>query len=83
MQKALDFSDKKQIKYITTDRLFGESMNSSHLPLWIEMRANKFLTVPIGGIWNEIKASEKLNYNIAHWQTHGYGQWMFFNKKYP
>jgi hypothetical protein len=64
----------EQIQNITSDRLFGEAMNSSHLPLWIEMGASKLLTAAIGGTWDEKKALEKLNYNIDHWKSYGYGQ---------
>lgn len=68
------------IKNITTPRLVGEAMNYPHLQLWVEMGANQEMTATLGGPWDEKKALEKLEYNIDHWTTFGYGQWFFFNK---
>ncbi len=67
------------IKNIKTERLCGEAMNPSHLSYWIDMGVNVDLTRTLGGPWDEKKALEKLQYNINHWNTYGYGQWFFFN----
>lgn len=69
------------IHIITTKRLRGEALNESHWPIWKAMGANPILMETLGGAWHEIKAREKFLFNLAHWDTNGFGQWMFFSKE--
>jgi RimJ/RimL family protein N-acetyltransferase len=69
------------IHIVTTNRLQGEAINPSHWPIWKEMGSNPILMATLGGVWDEKRALEKLESNISHWNKHGFGQWMFFDKE--
>jgi RimJ/RimL family protein N-acetyltransferase len=44
------------------------------------MGTDEALMSTLGGVWTEIAAKERLQWNCRQWAQFGHGQWMFFKK---
>lgn len=51
-----------------------------HWEDWAELESQPELLAIQGTDWDEQRSRERLDYNIEHWERHGFGQWLFFDK---
>ncbi|MDJ0567916.1 MAG: GNAT family N-acetyltransferase [Pleurocapsa sp. MO_192.B19] len=69
-----------QVELIETRRLRGERLQKSHWQYWLKIGSNPQVMATMGGIWNQKKAQQKMQYNCEQWELYGHGQWLFFDK---
>ena len=57
-------------------RLFAERLTEAHLPLLRRMDNNAQMMASLGGVRTDAETKAYLEYNLAHWDEHGFGIWI-------
>jgi len=65
---------------ICTSRLFGESIDSAHWPLWKKMGSNPVLMDHLGEKSDKSDALLNFKWHVTQMRELGYGHWMFFSR---
>jgi RimJ/RimL family protein N-acetyltransferase len=66
---------------ICTNRLMGRKLQSDDYPFLRQLHTNPHVMEELGGVRDEGKTRENLEWNLAHWVSHGFGLWLFFTKE--
>ncbi|MEX0653564.1 MAG: GNAT family N-acetyltransferase [Phycisphaeraceae bacterium] len=68
---------------LRTDRLVGQRMNAQHRAMLHRLHREPSVArtlSPTGEPLPAEKVDERFDHFLKHWQAHGYGQWMWFEK---
>jgi len=60
-----------------TERFAAERLSPAHLRDLIELHLDPEVTRHLGGIRSPAMTAEYLDANLAHWDQHGFGLWVF------
>ena len=60
-----------------TGRLAATRLVESDLPDLVRMHADEKVMATLGGVRSEERTRQFLRTNLAHWDEHGFGIWMF------
>lgn len=63
--------------YFSTGRLNAERLQETHFDLLCQMHQNSRVMATLGGVRSAAQTREFLDWNLAHWQQHGFGLWLF------
>lgn len=67
--------------YFSTVRLNAERLQERHFDLLCRMHQNPRVMATLGGVRSAAQTREFLDTNLAHWEQHGYGLWIFTAKE--
>ena len=70
----------KSINSFSTERLLAEKVTENDLEKFCLMHTNEDVMRTLGGLRNEEKTIENLNWNLKQWADNGFGFWMFYLK---
>ena len=65
------------LQEIGTTRLLAERLQEKHFEVLCQMHRSPSVMATLGGVRSAEQTREFLNNNLAHWQQHGYGLWVF------
>lgn len=65
----------------STARLNAERLQEKHFDLLCRMHRNPRVMATLGGVRSATQTRDFLDKNLAHWEQHGYGLWMFTAKE--
>ena len=69
---------------VITDRLIGKPLSGQHVDEWNQLCADpaiaRWITVS-GCPLSAAEANDALHRNRRHWETHGFGLWMFYDQE--
>ena len=68
------------MEHFSTARLNAERLRESHFGLLCRMHQNPRVMATLGGVRSAAQTRVFLDQNLAHWERHGYGLWMFTAK---
>jgi RimJ/RimL family protein N-acetyltransferase len=63
-----------------TDRLTAERLEARHFDEFCKMYRDPTVMATLGGVRSEEQIRENLAWNLAHWERHGFGLWVFRDK---
>ena len=67
------------VRYCTR-RLLAERLDIRHFAELCRMHQDQTVMATLGGIRSEEKTQQYLDINLNHWDTHGFGLWVFRDK---
>ena len=70
----------KSIEQIETERMIGRRFSTSDFDDLYRMLTDPEVTKTLGGIKTRQETEQALQRTIAHWDEHGFGMWMFYDK---
>jgi RimJ/RimL family protein N-acetyltransferase len=62
---------------VTTSRLHGSRLHSDDFDLLCALHRDPTVMATLGGVRSDERTREYLAENLAHWDQHGYGLWIF------
>jgi len=65
------------IERFSTPRLLAERETSDHLDLLAALFADERVTATLGGVRSRAESAARLAEDLAHWDRHGYGFWIW------
>lgn len=65
---------------IETPRLVGEPFQERHLELLVGFLGDQRVVATLGGMRAEPERRERLIRQLAHWDEHGFGDWIFSDR---
>ena len=67
--------------HFSTARLNAERLQETHFDLLCRMHQDPRVMATLGGVRTAAQTRDFLDINLAHWQQHGYGLWIFTAKE--
>lgn len=65
----------------TTNRLVAEKMDADAFDELCRMHSDPRVMATLGGVRSDAETDRFLREKMAHWETYGYGYWMFRDKE--
>jgi len=65
---------------LTTDRLRGERLGPRHAGALLTMFGDPRVGATMGGVWSAEQVAQHAAAVDEHWQQHGFGYWMWFER---
>jgi RimJ/RimL family protein N-acetyltransferase len=69
------------IDELITERLRGERLRPDHEDDKLSLMGDPRVGATLGGTWDRQRVRERLAANIAHWQAHGFGIWLWYERE--
>lgn len=66
---------------IETERMIGYRMQPSHFDDLNALHKDEEVAKTLGGVWSDNFLESRMQTYIDHWDEHGFGLWMFYDKK--
>ena len=69
-----------ELDRLETPRLVGERLRERHFELVHALDRDPDVMATLGGVRSENETWEQLRTGLGHWERHGFGPWLFFDR---
>lgn len=74
-------ADRQAPDRLFTERLIADKMDADDFDELCRMHSDPAVMATLGGVRSDAETARFLNEKMAHWQTHGFGYWLFRGRK--